>query len=51
MIGVDEKQNYGRISVTGKRNERVLKIEFIGLKGEKLGEYSIPEQQVKLPRR
>lgn len=51
VIGVDEKQNYGRISVTGKRNERVLKIEFIGLKGDKLGEYSIPEQTVKLPRR
>ncbi|HEY0679157.1 MAG TPA: alkaline phosphatase D family protein [Chitinophagaceae bacterium] len=42
-----EAQNYSRISVTGAPRERVLKVEFLGLKGEKLGEWSIRSDQLR----
>ncbi|MBA2250012.1 MAG: alkaline phosphatase family protein [Chitinophagaceae bacterium] len=42
-----EAQNFGKITVTGKRNERFLKVEFIGLKGVKLGEWSVSEKDLK----
>jgi alkaline phosphatase D len=41
-----EAQNFGNISVTGKKDERVLKVQFIGLKGDKLGEWSIHQQEL-----
>ena len=41
-----EAQNFGKITVSGKRNERVMKIEFIGLKGDKLSEWSVSEKQL-----
>ncbi|HYC28037.1 MAG TPA: alkaline phosphatase D family protein, partial [Chitinophagaceae bacterium] len=45
-----EAQNYARISITGAPRERVLKVEFIGLKGDKLGEWSIRGDQLRMPR-
>ncbi len=42
-----EAQNFGRISISGKRNDRTLRIEFLGIKGEKLGEWSVNEQALK----
>jgi alkaline phosphatase D len=36
-----EAQNYARITVNGPPRERKLKVEFVGIKGEKLGEWSI----------
>lgn len=44
-----EAQNYSRISISGKQKERKLKVEFLGLKGEKLGEWSIDESQLIFP--
>ncbi len=43
-----EAQNYTRISVSGKPKERVLKVEFIGIKGDKLGEWTLPEKEIKV---
>jgi alkaline phosphatase D len=42
-----EAQNFGKISFWGKKGERTMKVEFIGIKGEKLGEWSIGETQLK----
>jgi alkaline phosphatase D len=42
-----EAQNFAKLSVSGKRNERVLKVEFLGIKGEKLGEWSVGEGALK----
>lgn len=42
-----EAQNYTRISVSGKTNERKLTVEFLGIKGEKLSEWSISEKDLK----
>ncbi len=50
VLGIDEKQNYGKISFTGKRGERKLTAEFFGIKGDKLGEWSVMETALKTPR-
>jgi alkaline phosphatase D len=42
-----EEQNFGKVTVSGKRNERILKIEFTGIKGDKLGEWGISENELK----
>jgi alkaline phosphatase D len=42
-----EEQNFGKVTVSGKRDERILKVEFIGIKGDKLGEWSISEKELK----
>ena len=44
-----EAQNYARVTVSGKQRERVLKVEFLGLQGEKLGEWSIDENALRFP--
>jgi alkaline phosphatase D len=43
------QNNYGRVSIRGKRGERVLSVEFMGTKGEKLGEWSVAETALKTP--
>lgn len=50
VFGLGEKQNYGRFSISGKRNERKLTVEFLGVKGEKLGEWSVKEDELKSPK-
>lgn len=42
-----EAQNFGKISVSGPKNDRLLKIEFIGLKGELLGTWQVSEKELK----
>jgi alkaline phosphatase D len=49
VLGIDEKQNYARFSFSGKRNERKLKVEFLGVKGDKIAEWSIDEKDLKTP--
>jgi alkaline phosphatase D len=49
VLGIDQKQNYGRFSFSGKRGERKLTVNFIGVKGEPLGEWSITEKELKTP--
>ena len=45
-----EEQNFGKISVGGKKNERKLTVSFIGIKGQKLGEWSVYEKELKTGR-
>ena len=42
-----EAQNFTKVTVSGKKNERVMKIEFLGIKGEKLGEWSVGQKELK----
>jgi alkaline phosphatase D len=51
VIGIDQKQNYGRFSFTGPRGQRKLMVEFLGIKGEKLGEWSVLETALKVPKK
>ncbi len=48
--GLDQKQNYTRFSFSGPRGSRKMKVEFLGVKGEKLGEWNIEEKDLKFPR-
>jgi alkaline phosphatase D len=41
VYGLDQKQNYAVISVTGTPRERIMTIQFKGIKGDLLGEYVI----------
>ncbi len=50
VLGIDQKQNYGKFSFSGPRGQRKLTVEFFGVKGEKLGEWSILETALKTPR-
>ncbi len=49
IVGIDQKQNYARFSFSGKRGERQLKVNYFGIKGEPLGEWSISEKELKTP--
>jgi alkaline phosphatase D len=42
-----EAQNFTKVTVSGKKNERAMTVEFLGVKGEKLGEWSIKESELK----
>lgn len=44
-----EAQNYSRITVSGKQKDRKLKLEFLGIKGEKLAEWNIDENALRFP--
>jgi alkaline phosphatase D len=46
VLGIDGKQNYSRVSVSGEGPERKMLVEFLGLKGEKLGEWSIAAKDI-----
>jgi alkaline phosphatase D len=47
IIGIDQKQNYGKFIFSGPRGKRKLTVEFLGIKGEKLGEWSVMEEELK----
>ncbi len=47
ILGIDQKQNFGKISVTGPRFNRVLKVDFLGLEGELLDSWSVSEKELK----
>jgi len=42
-----EAQNFGNISVTGPKDNRVLKVEFIGIKGDKIAEWKVNERELR----
>jgi alkaline phosphatase D len=41
-----EAQNFTKVTVSGKKNERSLKVEFLGIKGEKLGEWQVLQKEL-----
>ncbi len=49
VLGIDQKQNYAKFSFSGNRNERILTVDFFGVKGDKLGTWSISEKELKKP--
>lgn len=50
VFGLDQKNNYGRIRVSGPRGARKLAVDFLGTKGESLGSWQIGEADLKTPR-
>ena len=51
LVGIDQRQNYGRISVTGPRGSRKLTVDFLGIKGELIDSWSVGEKELKAPRK
>lgn len=49
VLGIDQKQNYGKVSISGPRNDRKLTVDYFGIKGEKLGTWVISEKELKTP--
>jgi alkaline phosphatase D len=47
VLDIDEKQNYAKFSFSGKIGDRKLTVNFFGIKGDKLGEWSITEKDLK----
>lgn len=45
-----EAHNFGKITITGKKDERELRIDFMGTYGAKLGSFSVSEKQLKFNR-
>ncbi len=45
-----EQQNYGKVSVTGEKGNRVFKIEFLNVQGNKITEWQINESALKAPK-
>ena len=44
-----EKQNFGKISINGPKENRNMKIEFIGTRGEQLSTFTINSNELKVP--
>lgn len=49
VLGIDQKQNYGKFIFTGVRGNRKMTVEFLGVQGEKIGEWSVTEKDLKTP--
>jgi alkaline phosphatase D len=47
VYGLDQKQNYAMISITGKPSARMLNVTFKGIQGEVLGQWSVPAAELK----
>lgn len=47
ILGLDEKQNYARFSFSGKTGERKMTVQYLGVKGENLGEWSVNEKELR----
>lgn len=50
VFGLDKKNNYGRITVSGPKGSRQLAVDFMGTKGELLGNWKVGETDLKTPR-
>ena len=44
-----EENNFGKISVSGNKENRIMKVDFIGTKGQKLGTWSVNSNELKAP--
>lgn len=50
VVGLDQLQNFSRVSVSGERNERKLQVEFVGAKGNVLEKWTVHEKELKMPK-
>lgn len=46
ILGIDGKQNFGKVTISGKKGDRVLTVEFIGVKGDSLGQWSVKQKDL-----
>ncbi len=46
VLNLEGKQNYGKISISGKRGERMLHIDYLDIDGKKLAEWEISQKEL-----
>ena len=46
VMGVEDMQNFSKVSVSGAKKDRTLKVEFIDPKGAKVAEWSVNEKEL-----
>lgn len=49
VLGVDQKQNYGKIRFSGSAGNRTLQLELKGIGGEALAAWEIHEKMLRYP--
>jgi alkaline phosphatase D len=49
VFGLPGKQNYTRFTISGAKGQRKLTTQFLGIKGEPLGQWSVTEPELKTP--
>jgi alkaline phosphatase D len=47
VIGIDQIQNYARISISGPAKDRELKVSFLDLQGKQIGEWKVNEKELR----
>jgi hypothetical protein len=47
VIGIDQLQNYARISISGPAKDRELKVSFLDLQGKQIGEWKVNEKELR----
>lgn len=47
VVGIDQKQNFGRVSVAGTKGDRTLVVTYKGLDGSEITSWSINEKELK----
>ena len=50
ILGIDEKQNYSKISFSGAGKQRKMLVEYFGVKGDKLGDWSVSNADLSTPK-
>ena len=50
VVGVEDMQNYSKISFLGDRKNRVMKVEFFDPKGVKITDWSVALKDIKTPK-
>jgi len=50
VMGLEDTQNFSKVTVSGGKKNRMLKIEFISPKGAKLAEWSVNEKELQSPK-
>ncbi len=46
VIGIDQLQNFAKVSVTGSKNNRKMTFDFLGIKGDPIGEWTVTEKEL-----
>ncbi len=47
VVGVDKYQNYGRVKISGETGKRNFSIDFVSVKGDVLGSWTVSEQDIR----
>jgi alkaline phosphatase D len=50
ILGIDQKQNYCRVNVSGKKGDRTMQFDFCGIDGAVINSWKINEKELRTPK-